>query len=157
MKSKALLFEILRSALWESGAGQLPEMTSKEATAVLNEAERQAVTGIVFDRFSIGKVSPPRDLVYQYLLMSQQIQQQNMLMNKSLCQFTKILEENGIGYVVVKGQSVASHYPKPLLRQSGDVDFYCKHDDFEKAKNLLGWEANHTLKEMCESAWNYAK
>ena len=88
MKSKALLFEILKSALWESGAGQLPEMTSKEVTAILNEAERQAVIGLVFDRLSIGKVLLSRDLVYQYLLMSQQIQQQNMLMNKSLCQFT---------------------------------------------------------------------
>lgn len=137
MKSKALLFEILRSALWESGAGRLPEMTNKETAAVLKEAERQAITGLVFDCLSAKHLPLSRDLVYQYLLMSQQIRQQNMLMNKSLCQFTQILQENGIGYVVVKGQSVACHYPKPMLRQSGDVDFYCSKNDFETAKNLL--------------------
>lgn len=137
MKSKALLFEILKSALWESGAGQFPEMTNEGTAAVLKEAERQAITGLVFNCLSAKHLPLSRDLVYQYIQMSQQIKHQNMLMNKSLCLFTQILEENGIGYVVVKGQSVACHYPKPLLRQSGDVDFYCSPVNFDKAKNLL--------------------
>ena len=27
----------------------------------------------------------------------------------------------------------------------------------EKAKTLLGWEATHTVEDMCRSAWNFAK
>ena len=29
--------------------------------------------------------------------------------------------------------------------------------DAEKAKNLLGWEATHSVEDMCRSAWNFAK
>ena len=29
--------------------------------------------------------------------------------------------------------------------------------DAQKAKTLLGWEAAHTVEDMCSSAWNFAK
>ena len=29
--------------------------------------------------------------------------------------------------------------------------------DAEKARTLLGWEATHTVEDMCRSVWNFAK
>ena len=41
-----------------------------------------------------------------------------------------------------------------LERETMVQDFWA---DAEKAKNLLGWEATHTVEDMCRSSWNFAK
>ena len=40
-------------------------------------------------------------------------------------------------------------------RRDGDLPAFCA--DATKAKNLLGWEATHTVEDMCRSAWSFAK
>lgn len=40
-------------------------------------------------------------------------------------------------------------------RREGDLPAFWA--DAEKAKQLLGWEATHTVEDMCRSSWNFAK
>ena len=40
-------------------------------------------------------------------------------------------------------------------RRDGDLPAFWA--DAEKAKKLLGWEATHTVEDMCASSWNFAK
>jgi UDP-glucose 4-epimerase len=40
-------------------------------------------------------------------------------------------------------------------RRDGDLPAFWA--DAEKAKRLLGWEAVHSVEDMCRSAWNFAK
>ena len=40
-------------------------------------------------------------------------------------------------------------------RREGDLPAFWA--DSKKAKELLGWEATHTIEDMCKSAWNFAK
>ena len=40
-------------------------------------------------------------------------------------------------------------------RREGDLPAFWA--DAEKARTLLGWEATHTVEDMCRSAWNFAK
>ena len=40
-------------------------------------------------------------------------------------------------------------------RRDGDLPAFWA--DAEKARNLLGWEATHTVEDMCRSAWNFAR
>ena len=40
-------------------------------------------------------------------------------------------------------------------RREGDLPAFWA--DAEKARNVLGWEAAHTVEDMCRSAWNFAK
>ena len=40
-------------------------------------------------------------------------------------------------------------------RRDGDLPAFWA--DAEKAKNLLGWEATHTVEDMCKSAWMFAQ
>ena len=40
-------------------------------------------------------------------------------------------------------------------RREGDLPAFWA--DAEKAKKLLGWEATHTVEDMCRSSWNFAK
>jgi UDP-glucose 4-epimerase len=57
---------------------------------------------------------------------------------------------------VVKAFEAASGRPVPYAfapRRSGDVA-QC-YADATLAKKLLGWEARHTLDEMCADAWRW--
>ena len=40
-------------------------------------------------------------------------------------------------------------------RRDGDLPAFWA--DASKAKNILGWEAVHTVEDMCRSAWEFAK
>ena len=40
-------------------------------------------------------------------------------------------------------------------RRDGDLPAFWA--DATKAKTLLGWEATHTIEDMCRSSWNFAK
>ena len=40
-------------------------------------------------------------------------------------------------------------------RRDGDLPAFWA--DATKAKTLLGWEATHTIEDMCKSSWNFAK
>ena len=40
-------------------------------------------------------------------------------------------------------------------RREGDLPAFWA--DAQKAKQLLGWEATHTVEDMCRSSWNFAK
>ena len=40
-------------------------------------------------------------------------------------------------------------------RRAGDLPAFWA--DATKAKNLLGWEATHSVEDMCRSAWQFAR
>ena len=42
------------------------------------------------------------------------------------------------------------------MAASKQIDFMHPAID-AKAKELLGWEATHTLEDMCKSAWDFVK
>ena len=56
----------------------------------------------------------------------------------------KILRDNGIDCVVLKGSSVSMCYKQPLLRLLGDIDILVAEKDFDKAVDILlnGQERN---------------
>ena len=49
----------------------------------------------------------------------------------------RILSENDIPYVILKGVASASYYKEPILRMMGDVDVLVRPDDIAKADKLL--------------------
>ena len=50
---------------------------------------------------------------------------------------SKILEQNQIPYVIIKGTASASYYFKPQYRALGDVDFYVEETFIKKASEIL--------------------
>ena len=123
---------ILRRALWnESFEGIL---SPKEFKGVLSLAEGQTVFGLVFDAIENSKVKGSQEVertdtsktqltILGAIGMQQQIRRQNALINKELCDFSDKCNRQGIDYLVVKGQTIDCLYPKPGLRQAGDIDF----------------------------------
>ena len=49
----------------------------------------------------------------------------------------KLLSENNVPYVILKGVSSASYYKEPLIRTMGDIDFLVNEADIGRADRLL--------------------
>ncbi|MBO6190140.1 MAG: nucleotidyltransferase family protein [Alloprevotella sp.] len=118
-----ILFALLRSALWGRDEAVKP-MTDDVANNVLVEAARQAVLGMaaqtVLDR---GLLSQKMSVVATQLV--DKIRSRNEEVSLGIAHLSQFMKKRELPFVVVKGQVVAQGYSSPLLRQSGDVDFYC--------------------------------
>ena len=58
----------------------------------------------------------------------------------------RVLAENQIECVIIKGAAAAIYYPQPSLRAMGDIDFLVKREDYERAARVLeenGYEQEH--------------
>lgn len=86
-------------------------------------------TGLQHENYSIeDKV----DFLRFYGLV-QQIRQRNAIMDAAVVSLCQQMSEQGIRIFVFKGQPLATLYPDTSLRQSGDVDFYCHPEDWQRA------------------------
>lgn len=129
----SLFFELLRESLWPSPGESFDGLSANEAEAILQLSEEQTVLALMIDVFIRKNVRLSKKKLFESLGMLQQIQQGNRHLNGTLKAFDALMRASGVEYLVVKGQTVAVHYPDPSLRQSGDIDFYCDSTNFPKA------------------------
>ena len=126
-QTEQILLQAIQKSLWNTDI-TFPEDT--DWNAVLKEAEDQAVLGIVIGvapakvqkewkaRASAGTAHFVRILHYQE-------------------QLYKLLKENDIPMVILKGTAAAIYYPNPAQRSMGDIDFLVPPEHFDGAKELL--------------------
>ncbi len=101
--------------------------SDKEWEKLYLKSQQQAVSGIVFgtlDELSKNGQKPPHTILYDWIGMSEQIRQRNILLNQRSVELSKMLGEAGFDTCILKGQGNARMYPNPLLRQSGDIDVW---------------------------------
>jgi hypothetical protein len=55
-------------------------------------------------------------------------------------QVIKLLNTESIEPILVKGWSMARHYPEPALRPYGDIDLFVRPEQFERAEKILASE-----------------
>jgi hypothetical protein len=118
-----LLFTLLRSSLW--GNVSLNSITADQFQCVMALADEQTVAGLVFEVLNAVQIDGMEDKmpIYEAVGLTERIKQQNNVVNKELAWFVNKCQDVGLECLVVKGQTLASLYPKPNVRQSGDIDF----------------------------------
>ena len=132
-----LLFSLLRDALWRNNEVQTIELSEQEVAALFALAKKQAVSGLVLDTLIRHGVKMKKQWVFEALSLVEQIKQQSRRVDEGVKKLHRAFAENGIKYVVVKGQPVASLYPDSLLRQSGDIDYYCDERNFSLSQEVV--------------------
>ena len=128
-----LLFSLLRSALLEETC---PVEIDDFAT-LLREAQRQAVDGLLYalPQLSVGEAERP--LLKQWIGGLLPLEMANRQMNQVVVELARAFDAAHLRYVLLKGQSCAAVYPRPLLRRAGDIDIYLAPQHFEEAKCVL--------------------
>lgn len=128
MRSREAIYEkalcLLRGALWQQQCDV--SVDAQEWMGIRQFASEQALDGIMSDAllYLPQESIPPKAMKMLMIAVQLRVQKANEHMNDVLQEFTAELAKRSIPYVLMKGQGVASLYPHPLHRVSGDIDLY---------------------------------
>lgn len=143
-KVENALLEILRREVTGEDGTEKMELSVAGLNAVMRLAREHAVTGLVANatmrnRIVIaGGVAEGRGEVVMRLMQQTMAHRQNQRrFEDAVGRFARLMEENGIAYVVFKGLAVARYYPEPFVRTMGDVDFYVPKSCFDRAVEVI--------------------
>ena len=121
----SLFFELIQISLGHRVAfSRSPSVA--EWSALRREAQRQALTGILFAGIEgLPKMQrPPRETLLPWYVVAEKIKEINRGLNREVVRVVEKLERDGFPAVLLKGQGVAALYPDPLLRAPGDIDLW---------------------------------
>ena len=138
MSETNLFIDLLRASLWGTQydlKGQ--EWSHEQYMTVMSLAREQAVAGLIGHGLMASGVKLQRADAIEVFSIVQQIQQWNVVMDNAVVELCQMMEKENIRIFVFKGQTVGYLYPEHSLRQSGDIDFYCHHEDWTRAVSLL--------------------
>ena len=125
-----LFYELIRVALGtRDSLSHSP--SAEEWDALFVTSQEQAVAGVAFlalETLNKYEQKPQLPLLYEWIGLSEQIKQQNRLLNKRCVDITRHFENAGFRCCILKGQGNAQMYPEPLLRTSGDIDVWIEGD-----------------------------
>ena len=97
--------------------------------SIYDIATKQSLVGIMLEGVQIisernNSQKPPLPLLYEWIGIAEHIKRQSKLMGERCVMLTGILRSWEYDICILKGQGVAHLYPKPELRQSGDIDIW---------------------------------
>jgi hypothetical protein len=111
----------------------------EEWEEIYETAVKQSLVGVVLegvqkliDRWTEHK--PPVELLLEWIGQTEQIKAESKQMDERSAMLKRMFESKGYGNCILKGQGVARLYPKPEVRQPGDIDIWVdgKRDDVVK-------------------------
>lgn len=137
-----LFLHLLSSAIWDKPANAtlFKELSPTTWKSITNMANRQSVSGLIADKaLSLPQESlPPMSLRLQYIAQIQQTEALTRKMITVLGVLSEEYKEANFPFCLLKGLSVGANYPKPLLRNPGDIDLYLyKKGDYHKSKEYI--------------------
>ena len=135
MTRENVLLKMLKAALWSRrlnlSGRQWP---IEQYQSLMRLAEQQAVSGMVAQMLMDSGVQLTRPAAAEVYALAGSTRQRNEEMDAAVVALCQKMEELGIRIIVFKGQTLARLYPDPGVRQSGDIDFACHPDDWERAE-----------------------
>ncbi|MBR6884861.1 MAG: nucleotidyltransferase family protein [Prevotella sp.] len=133
-----LFVSLLRYSLWnESIKERIGELTHEQYTLLSQLAKQQTVSGLVSQALIDNDIKLEEDDVLDVCSLVVSINRQNQKIDEAVVKLCKMMEEQSIRILVMKGQTLSIFYSTPDLRQSGDIDFICHPDDIDKAVQFL--------------------
>lgn len=138
------LLEILRREIIGEDGTEKMEVSVAGLKALMHLAREHTVMGLVANAAVRNRIVIAGSVVEGRGEAVMRLMQQTMTHRKTMKRFedavgcfARLMEENGIAYVLFKGLAVARYYPEPFVRTMGDVDFYVPHRDFLRAVEVI--------------------
>ncbi len=125
---------LLSNALW----GTTYELKNKtwnhvQFQAMMSIAKKQALAGLISQALMNLDIRLEKQDAMKLFALQRNIRQRNKEMDKAVVELCQEMARRNIRIFVMKGQTLSRLYSDPGLRQSGDIDFLCYPDDWDKA------------------------
>jgi len=136
-KNQEVFFELVKAGLWGKEI-RLSQYGDIDFSETYRLAQEQSVVGLLAAGLEhVADVKVPQTLALTIAGEVLQLEQRNRAMNQFVARLVADMCKAGIYTLLVKGQTVAQCYERPLWRACGDVDFFLSDDNYEKAKKFL--------------------
>lgn len=128
---------LVRAGVWEEDI-RLSQYGEINYSEIYRLSEEQSVVGLVAAGLEhIVDVKVPQEVALTFVGAALQLEQRNLSMNRFIEELVGKLRNKDIYALLVKGQSIAQCYERPLWRASGDVDLLLSNDNYKRATDLL--------------------
>lgn len=137
LQQQALL-ELIKIGIGTSdGSFDFSQLVADDWKAIYDESRNQSIGLLCFDATKGISDFIPQSIYNEWLTGSAKTLAANMKVQSVQRWLCRLLDENGIPYVILKGMGSASFYPNPDMRPLGDVDFITSADRFADTERLL--------------------
>ena len=146
--------ELLRAGLWNKPANPtLFPIGETDWNAILNIAKEQTVAVIITDGIETLPSDrwPTKETMMKHVLLRVKTGQMHQLLNTTINQIVKALDDENIPSVLLKGQGVAQNYIKPESRSCGDIDIYVGTKGYKRACEIISYMSQSNCKVGDES------
>lgn len=126
-----LLLDMIATTLYDK---RLNIPVNVDWAMLMQECRNQSVALLVFP---LCEKYLPEDVRQQWSVLSHLQIANSIRVEWEHGELHKLMDENKIPYVVIKGCASAAYYPDPSLRTMGDVDFLVAREDLERAGRIL--------------------
>ena len=127
-RSREMLLALVRSALW---GGSLQSETFAGAShaqweQTIRLAARQGVTALAFHSVATlpDDLRPAQDLHLGWALNAHRLTKRHRKQEAVAGELAELLEKHAVRTMVLKGLGLARYYPRPHLREYGDLDIW---------------------------------
>ena len=141
------LLSLVRASLWQTTADpQLFTAGTTDWEAIGTLALRQTVAILAIEGATTLPADRQPDKAWLRTACSYSLRnvRTHALLDSCVAEATALLQSAGLAPVLLKGQAYARHYPRPELRQCGDIDLYVGEDGYRHASEAaqrFGWES----------------
>ena len=136
---KDIFFAVLRAGLWEQELRLEATPSREDWLALLQIARQQAVFGLFFRGMTHlpAEQLPASDVRMPLLAEVDRLERRGSELVRVQEELLARFAETGLHPLVQKGTEAAKYYPRPLLRESGDIDLYFTPAQFARARELM--------------------
>lgn len=152
-ENRKLLLSLLRIELGCDDAIEMSAKHSISASRIFQLAKEQIVMGIVADGIEkavanglkLDSIGFDQISLLKFIGVRTKIETKNKQINQALVEIYGKFQGKSLYPILLKGQVVALQYPKPMSRQSGDIDFFFVRDAGYRAINeVKAWDVKIT-------------
>lgn len=136
--------ELLRSGIWNKTPDLALFDENTDWKEIYEQSRRQALLAVVLDGVNKlpDNIRPARPLYLKWCADALVTEDANEKLNEEVVNLFKMLRENGINPVLMKGQSLSHYYPNPAHRTCGDIDIFIGKKNYKKVCDLLALEGH---------------
>lgn len=133
------VFGILRESLFPKSfpVGETEIDEAALLARAFSEMQAQTVSTLADQWLDLQKGSIDESLYIRWKEHNRVFQIKTAYMLFAQQKIVKLLDDNGIKSVVIKGAAASMLYPDPFLRQMGDIDLLVKREDFGRVCELM--------------------
>ena len=137
-----LFLNLLSAAIWDkpADAALFEGLDTDTWKGITELARQQTVSALIAEKvLSLPKKSlPSKEQIFQSIVLIEQTEALSRKMINVLSELTQEHEAADIPFCLLKGLGNGVNYPKPLLRNVGDLDlFLYRKGDYEKSKKWI--------------------